>query len=235
MSAITRTGTLPDSANKSDFYGIIDSATVGAIVNDDIDAAAGIVDTKLAQITTASKVSGAAITGLASLPAGAGVIPAANLTAIASQAEAEAGTENTKSMTPLRTSQAIAALAEAGVSVYTGSLTRDLSAASGDVVYNPVGLNFTPKAIFAFGTKDGSTLAPLSLGFATATLGAAVQTYTTSGSVQANASRLCTLYIDGSNAQGLDIASFGSGTFTGTWTKTGTPTGTATVVYFLIG
>jgi hypothetical protein len=52
------------------------------VVNADIDAAAAIADSKLAQITTASKVSGAAITGLASLPSGAGVIPVANLTSV---------------------------------------------------------------------------------------------------------------------------------------------------------
>ena len=49
------------------------------IVNADVSASAAIVDTKLAQIATASKVSGAALTSLASIPAGAGVIPAANV------------------------------------------------------------------------------------------------------------------------------------------------------------
>ena len=51
------------------------------IVNADVSASAAIVDTKLAQIATASKVSGAALTSLASIPAGAGVIPAVNLPA----------------------------------------------------------------------------------------------------------------------------------------------------------
>lgn len=51
----------------------------GAILNEDINAAAGIVDTKLATISTAGKVDGAAITGLANVPAGAGNLPAANL------------------------------------------------------------------------------------------------------------------------------------------------------------
>lgn len=51
----------------------------GTIINADISATAAIVDTKLAQITTANKVHGTSITGLASLPAGAGVIPAANI------------------------------------------------------------------------------------------------------------------------------------------------------------
>jgi hypothetical protein len=53
----------------------------GNIVNADISSGAAITDDKLSQITTASKVSGTAITGLASLPAGAGVIPSANVPA----------------------------------------------------------------------------------------------------------------------------------------------------------
>ena len=41
--------------------------------------AGSIADSKLSQITTASKVHGSSITGLASVPSGAGVIPPANL------------------------------------------------------------------------------------------------------------------------------------------------------------
>ncbi len=41
-------------------------------------------DSNIAQITTASKVSGSSITGLASLPSGAGIIPTANLPALGS-------------------------------------------------------------------------------------------------------------------------------------------------------
>jgi len=51
----------------------------GSILNADLSASAAIADTKLAQITTASKVHGTSITGLASLPAGAGIAPVANL------------------------------------------------------------------------------------------------------------------------------------------------------------
>jgi hypothetical protein len=64
----------------------------GEIVNADISASAGIMgsklasnaginDTQLNQVATAGKVSGAALTALASIPAGAGVVPAANLPA----------------------------------------------------------------------------------------------------------------------------------------------------------
>jgi len=49
------------------------------IVNAHLSGTAGITDANLAQITTANKVHGSALTGLASIPAGAGVIPAANV------------------------------------------------------------------------------------------------------------------------------------------------------------
>ena len=44
----------------------------GGITNFNINASAAIADSKLNQITTSGKVSGTAITGLASLPGGAG-------------------------------------------------------------------------------------------------------------------------------------------------------------------
>lgn len=50
----------------------------GGITTANISASAGIVDTQLANITTAGKVSGAALTSLASTPSGAGVLPSAN-------------------------------------------------------------------------------------------------------------------------------------------------------------
>ena len=54
----------------------------GNITNANIAAAAAIADTKLAQITTASKVSGTALTELASVPSGAGALPTANSSAM---------------------------------------------------------------------------------------------------------------------------------------------------------
>lgn len=50
-----------------------------SILNADINSSAAIADTKLAQITTAGKVSGAAITSISSVPSGAGLLPTANL------------------------------------------------------------------------------------------------------------------------------------------------------------
>jgi len=56
----------------------IDKIAALSITNSEISASAAIVDSKLAQITTASKVSGAALTSLSSVPSGAGALPIAN-------------------------------------------------------------------------------------------------------------------------------------------------------------
>lgn len=48
------------------------------ITNDKVSPSAGIVDSKLAQITSPNKVHGSALTGLASVPSAAGVLPAEN-------------------------------------------------------------------------------------------------------------------------------------------------------------
>lgn len=50
----------------------------GNITNVNLSASAAIVDTKFAQIITAGKVSGTALTGLANIPAVAGLLPGAN-------------------------------------------------------------------------------------------------------------------------------------------------------------
>jgi hypothetical protein len=80
MSVVTHGGTLPNNTAKTDVYAIVDNATVTSIVNADCSASMGLVDTKLATISTAGKVSGTALTGLASVPSGAGLLPVANIT-----------------------------------------------------------------------------------------------------------------------------------------------------------
>ncbi len=60
-------------------FSIIYSDYNGNIDNANISASAAIADSKLAQITTASKVSGAALTSLTSIISGAGKIPVANI------------------------------------------------------------------------------------------------------------------------------------------------------------
>jgi hypothetical protein len=48
MATLTHGGTLPDNANKTDFYNIIDNATVTQIVSADLSASAAIAYSKLA-------------------------------------------------------------------------------------------------------------------------------------------------------------------------------------------
>jgi hypothetical protein len=55
----------------------------GNLDNINLKANAAIVDTKLAQITTAAKVSGTALTLLPNTPSGAGVLPVANISPFA--------------------------------------------------------------------------------------------------------------------------------------------------------
>lgn len=63
MATVTHSGTLPDSSQKTDFYAIIDNATISSIVNADIGAGAAIANNKLAAITSASTVHRSAIYG----------------------------------------------------------------------------------------------------------------------------------------------------------------------------
>lgn len=69
--------TIVASQHNSNFS-VIYSDYNGNVDNTNLSASAAIADTKLAQITTAGKLSGAAFTVLGSIPSGAGTIPAKN-------------------------------------------------------------------------------------------------------------------------------------------------------------
>jgi hypothetical protein len=73
-----------ETLTNTKLHNLVDLGSVSNIVNADIDAAANIADTKLAQITTLNKVSGAAVGFLASIPGSAGLMPVANLPVIGS-------------------------------------------------------------------------------------------------------------------------------------------------------
>lgn len=81
MATFSQGGTLGTAIETSE---IVDGAVTTAKYADDsltnvkVKSDAAIVDTKLATISTAGKVDGAAITGLANVPGGAGVLPTAN-------------------------------------------------------------------------------------------------------------------------------------------------------------
>lgn len=106
MGSYTRTYSLTDgtTAYGSQVAFELDAlgSSVNNIVNSQISSGAAIADSKFAQITTPSKVSGAAITLLTSVPSGAGILPVANGGLfVATQAEVEAATSATVGLTPL--------------------------------------------------------------------------------------------------------------------------------------
>ncbi len=68
-----------ETITNTKLHNLVDLGSVSNIINADIDLAANIADTKLAQITTLNKVSGAAIGNLASIPSGAGTMNTFNL------------------------------------------------------------------------------------------------------------------------------------------------------------
>jgi len=84
MSLITKNNTFSVGATifaseHNENYDTIYNDYNGNITNANVAAGAAIADTKLAQITTASKVAGDALTSLANVPAGAGELPIANI------------------------------------------------------------------------------------------------------------------------------------------------------------
>lgn len=84
MATLTKGQTFgaSETITNTKLHNLVDLGAVSNIVNADIDSAAAIVDTKLAQITTLNKVSGSAIGNLASISAGAGTVNTFNLPVI---------------------------------------------------------------------------------------------------------------------------------------------------------
>ena len=68
-----------EQVTNTKLHALVDSATISSIVNADIDASAAIVDTKLAAISSANKVSGSGLFNLSSIVSTAGMIPGINL------------------------------------------------------------------------------------------------------------------------------------------------------------
>jgi len=68
-----------EQVTNTKLHNLVDLGSITNIVDADCSAAMNLQDTKLAQITTASKVSGSAISFLPSIPSGAGLLPFANI------------------------------------------------------------------------------------------------------------------------------------------------------------
>jgi len=107
-----------------------------------------------------------------------------------------------------------------------GSLTRDTTAANGDVAYTGVG--FKPAVIIFLA---GHSTDAISVGFSDVTIDACVIVRT--GKLTDTNAIYCG-NTDGSASQTAVVKSMDADGFTLTWTKTGSPTGTDTVYYLAI-
>mgnify|MGYP001455439490 CR=1 FL=1 len=147
----------------------------------------------------------------------------------ATQAEAEAGTDDYALMTPLRVAQAIDALA-ASVSVRTLNATRAMTAAAGNVNYTISGETRTPVAVRIRGFIDGTDVFSDGIYDGTYYI---TQDFDYAGARLIWDSRVVNL-TPASGARQYATVTFISGGVRLTWAKVGSPTGTAELVIELI-
>lgn len=123
----------------------------------------------------------------------------------------------------------IGLVSEQSASYFTGSITRDMTAATGTVAETGVG--FTPRAIFFYGVIGGE--GAWFCGSTDATNNRAMfPSEAIQSSMGSTSSNCITLSDTGSSqSQNATISSFDADGFTVSWTKSGTPTGTATIKY----
>lgn len=197
----------------------------GSLDTTNLASNAAIVDTQLAQITTAGKVNISALT--VSSQATGDIIYASSATAWARLAIGAATTVLHGGTTPSFSAIAVGDLP--GIQVKVSSFSRDISTASGSQAITGVG--FTPKAVIFFGAIDGTTIT--SFGFGNAT---GEKTVFQRGSAGGwfNSTGL-TFQVNSTPDQSYaTIASLDADGFTLTWTKQNSPTGTATINYLAI-
>lgn len=112
---------------------------------------------------------------------------------------------------------------------YVGSLSRDLTTASGNVTYT--GTSFTPTALEFFQINTSSN--SMSWGFDDGSNAHSIIYISSATSTMDSVSGYSIVVTDasGSNRQRGYVSSFGLDQFTITWEKTGSPTGSAVVKY----
>ena len=210
-------------------FDIIRNDYNGNITNDNLSASAAIADSKLAQITTASKVSGVALTAFASITSAAGIIPLANYATGTSATMLVA--LNTAGGLPAVDGSLLTNLAALNVKV--GNFNIDTSLATGTTSYVS-GLGFTPKAVFflanqsqtremSIGVDDGTKVVSL-LCFSSGIFDMDITT-----------DSIWDMETASSASYHGHITSKGNGFFVVTWAQTGSPTGTLYVGYLAIG
>jgi hypothetical protein len=223
MGIITRTpyvaGTTAAAAAVNSNENIIVNEINGNLDNNNIKASAGIVDSKLAQITTSAKVSTTAITGvldeasigtisgsnkvygtaLISLPniaSGAGVIPFANLF---------------------------------GVQNKIGQIIFDLATTNSNLTVSGVG--FKPNAVIFLSAKNTGEVS-YSLAFSNGTSSNGVFQNASGQLDGSNGNAI--VYTSGANTNVASISAMNSDGFVLNWTKTNVPTGNFYINYLAL-
>jgi hypothetical protein len=191
----------------------------GNLSNTNISASAAIVDSKLAQITTGGKVSGAALTSLSSIPAGAGVIPAANIVGVGVLGDGSVNPTNLLSNGDFESHLAGATAVPDGFVIY--GTTPTLATDTGDIGYGSVSQKITA----AGSTLQGLTYTLTGLR-ASVTYSVSWRTKVTSG----NTSQVKTTGA-GTNLTATESTSTTFETKTGTFITDAS--GTNVVLYFL--
>ena len=199
----------------------------GTIVNDDISGSAAISDSKLATISTASKVNVSALVATSQVTGD--LFVATSATGIVKFGAGLSG-----NILESRGSGSLPAWVEKpATKVKVGSFTRDLTTASGAQAITGVG--FTPKAVIIIGAIDGAN--SMNVGFMDGLTGAGFATDDIDTSHKYNTETAIVIQMrpGSSNYQTAVFTSYGTDGFTVTWTKTNSPTGTATLLYLAIG
>jgi len=170
LYTFTAGATIIASEHNSNFD-IVYNEINGNLDNTNLKANAAIADSKLAQITTAGKVSGTALILLANTPSGAGVIPAANLTSVAqkganSDITSLAGLTTALTVGQGGTGVTATSNGAGGVVILNGS--TQLPAVSGALLTNlPVSDTNTSNVIFNFSTDTTNEISTSSTSYET--------------------------------------------------------------------
>lgn len=237
-----------ESVTNTKLHNLVDLGSISGIVNADIDASAQIVDTKLADISTGNKVSGAALKLLGSIPTGAGTIPAKNGGTGGDMATAAQGTVPYFSAAGVMSALAVGTAGQVfstggasanpswinRINVMVGSTTFDLTSATGtNLVVSGVG--FQPEALLLFAGNNGSNEIMLGLGISDGSTGGSIAITEASGTgtsfINTNA---LSIYYTTTAFQTFTVT-FSADGFTLANTKTNSPLGTATIKYLAIG
>lgn len=245
LASNTLTSTLAQLQTAVSDATLVDLAGVQTLINKTIDLASNTLTTTLAQLQAA--LSDAILVDTAGTQTltnktydadGAGNvlsnIDIGNAIA-ASQAEAEAGTDNTKLVTSLRVAQAITALGSgAGLTSFAGNFIRDMSLATG--TYDVTGVGFQPSVVMVFMVPNVVTINQGSWGFVDSNFSnrGMVKGITAPGYVL-GLTGTCMKYLSSdSDFVFGSVTAYGSDGFTMTFTKTGSPTGNAIVLYIAL-